>query len=105
VRKLGNVGTHAFGETITSNDVRRSLSELEPIPSLNSYLRKFRSIWSKWLVKQFRLVSANPWLHIPEVEEGDRVTDFPLQSRSSWTSTGARTSRSTGRPLPCACPT
>src|SRR5262245_58517846 len=31
VRKLGNVGTHTFGEKITSTDVRLSLSHLEPI--------------------------------------------------------------------------
>jgi hypothetical protein len=31
VRKLGNVGTHAFGEAITAADVSRSLSHLEPI--------------------------------------------------------------------------
>ncbi len=31
VRKLGNVGTHTFGEPITAADVRRSLSHLEPI--------------------------------------------------------------------------
>jgi Flp pilus assembly protein TadD len=31
VRKLGNVGTHTFGETITAADVSRSLSHLQPI--------------------------------------------------------------------------
>jgi hypothetical protein len=31
VRKLGNVGTHTFGEVITPADVRLSLSHLEPI--------------------------------------------------------------------------
>src|SRR5262249_44675745 len=31
VRKLGNVGTHSFGEPITVADVNRSLSHLQPI--------------------------------------------------------------------------
>src|SRR5207302_4533092 len=31
VRKLGNVGTHSFGEPITVADVSRSLSHLQPI--------------------------------------------------------------------------
>src|SRR4051794_2168833 len=31
VRKLGNVGTHSFGESVTVADVSRSLLHLEPI--------------------------------------------------------------------------
>jgi hypothetical protein len=31
VRKLGNVGTHTFGEVITAADVRLSLSQLQPV--------------------------------------------------------------------------
>lgn len=45
--------------------------------SLNSYLRKLRSIWGEWLIKQFRLVTANPWLLVKDAEEDDRITEFP----------------------------
>lgn len=31
IRKLGNVGTHSFGEEITSKDVHQSLNQLLPI--------------------------------------------------------------------------
>ena len=34
VRKLGNVGTHTFGETITTADVSRSLSHLRTDPRM-----------------------------------------------------------------------
>ena len=41
--------------------------------TLNSAIRKARSIWSKWLIKTFKLARENPWLLVDDAA-GDKKT-------------------------------
>ena len=34
--------------------------------TLNSFLRKANSIWSRWLIQEFGLMTVNPWLSVPK---------------------------------------
>jgi hypothetical protein len=44
---------------------------------LNSYVRKLRSLWSKWLTKQFGLVTTNPWTCVDYDKTDAPVAEYP----------------------------
>ncbi len=81
VRKLGNVGTHRFGETITADEVHRSLTQLMPVIDWYTGVERIDAVPAKPAissptpVKTQRHAAAQPPIRMAIIPKGLRSFD------------------------------